>query len=415
MRFAFAGIIVVCLAAAPARSDHWPEFRGPTGQGLVPKGSLPTHWDAKKNVVWKTPLPGRGWSSPILYDGRLFLTTAVPLGDDPKCDQSLRALAVDAANGKLLWERELFKQDGKAEAVHDKASHANPTPITDGDRVFVHFGTHGTAALDRDGNVLWKRTDLKHRPWHGNGNSPILVDNLLVINVDGADVQYVIALDKATGKPVWKTDRKIDVERKYSYCTPLLIDVKGQKQIVSPAAGAVLAYEPKTGKEIWRVRLDDGYSNVPRPVYSHGLVFVSNSTDYPHLHAIKPDGMGDVTDTHIAWKMKRQVPLTSSFVVVGDEMYLVSDLGVASCLDVRTGTTHWRERLGGNHSASPIAGDGKVYFQSEEGVGIVLKAGTKFEVLARNRLEETTMASYAVGGGALFIRTDKHLYRIGGN
>lgn len=406
---------LACFAAlgAAARADNWPEFRGPTGQGIV-KGSLPLEWDATKNVVWKQAMPGVAWSSPIVWDGRIYLTTAVDIEGKDK-DYSLRALAVDAKTGKILWDRELFREDGsKTEAIHDKASHANPTPITDGERIYFHFGTFGTAALNRDGKVVWQKTDLKHRPWHGNGNSPILVDDLLVINVDGEDVQYVVALEKTTGKVVWKTDRKIDVERKYSYCTPLLIDVKGQKQIVSPAAGAVMAYEPRTGKEIWRVRLEDGYSNVPRPVYGHGLIFLSNSTDAPHLLALKPDGQGDVTDTHVAWTVKRQVPLTPSFVLVGDELYMVSDIGVASCIDAKTGKTHWRERLGGNHFASPIAADGKVYFLNEDGVGIVIKAGKTFEVLARNKLGETAMASYAVADGALFVRTERHLWRIEG-
>jgi outer membrane protein assembly factor BamB len=409
----FALVLVLGLGigfAAPAQD--WPEFRGPTGQGLV-QGSVPTDWSATKNVVWKQAIPGTGWSSPIVWKGRIYLTTAVAVEGKQKKDQSLRALALDAKDGKILWDRELFRQDGsKTEAIHDKASHANPTPITDGQRVYVHFGPHGTAALDLDGKVTWRTADLKYRPWHGNGGSPILVDDLLIFNCDGEEVQYVVALDRANGKVVWKTDRKVEAEYKNSYCTPLLIEVKGQRQIVSPAAGAVMAYDPKNGKEIWRVRLDDGYSNVPRPVYGHGLVFLSNSTDSPHLMAIRPDGKGDVTETHVAWTQRKAVPLTSSPLLVGDELYMISDAGVATCLDAKTGKVHWRERIGGNHSASPLSAGGKVYFQSEEGVGTVIKAGMKFEVIARNRIGERVLASYAVADGALFLRTEKHFYRI---
>jgi len=410
MRRLFALVLVGGLGVGAPAQD-WPEFRGPTGQGIVTQGTVPTEWSATKNVVWKQAIPGNGWSSPIVCKGRIYLTTAVPV--EGKADQSLRALSLDAKNGKVLWDRELFRQDGsKTEAIHEKASHANPTPISDGQRVYVHFGTHGTAALDLDGKVVWRTTDLKYRPWHGNGGSPILVDDLLIFNCDGEEVQYVIALDRASGKVVWKADRKVEAEYKNSYCTPLLIEVKGQRQIVSPAAGAVMAYEPKTGKEIWRVRLDDGYSNVPRPVYGHGLVFLSNSTDSPHLMAIRPDGKGDVTDTHVAWTQRKSVPLTSSPLLVGDELYMISDAGVATCLEAKTGQVHWRERIGGNYSASPLFADGKVYFQSEEGVGTLIKAGKKFEVIARNRIGERVLASYAVADGALFLRTENHLYRI---
>jgi outer membrane protein assembly factor BamB len=307
----------------------------------------------------------------------------------------------------------MFRQDGaKTEAVHEKASHANPTPITDGPRIYVHFGTHGTAALDLEGKVLWRNSDLKYRPWHGNGGSPIVVDDLLIFNCDGEEVQYVVALDRGTGKVVWKTDRTVEAEYKNSYCTPLLIEVKGQRQILSPAAGAVMAYEPKTGKELWRVRLEDGYSNVPRPVAGHGLVFLSNSTDSPHLMALRPDGKGDVTDSHVAWTHKKAVPLTSSPLLAGDELYMISDSGIATCLDAKTGNVYWRERIGGNHSASPLLAGGKVYFQNEEGIGTVIRAGKKFEVISRNDIGERVLASYAVSEGVLFIRAEKHLYRI---
>lgn len=405
--------IVLLLAAAPyARADNWPEFRGPTGQGHV-RGRLPIEWSATKNVVWKQAIPGVGWSSPIVDDGRIFLTAAIAVAGPNRKDQSLRALALDVVSGRILWDREVFRQDGSSvEALHDKASHANPTPITDGQRVYVHFGAQGTAALDRQGNVLWRNADLKYRQWHGNGGSPVLVDDLLIFNCDGADVQFIVALDRATGRVVWKTERNIDVERRYSYCTPLLIHVDGQAQLISPAAGAVMAYEPRTGKEIWRVRLDDGYSNVPRPVFGHGLVFVSNSTDHPHLLAIRPGGQGDVTATRIAWRMRRAVPLTSSPLLVGDELYMVSDTGVATCLQATTGKVHWRERLGGEYSASPLHADGKVYFQSDDGTATIIKAGPKFEVIARNQLDERVLASYAAVDGALLIRAEGHLYRI---
>lgn len=392
---------------SPGRADDWPEFRGPTGQGHAKADNVPLEWGQNKNVVWKQPVPGRGWSSPVLRNGRVYLTTAV---EGKAMDLSLRALCLDAATGKPLWNTEVFAGK-KAGRVHSKNSHASPTPITDGKRLFVHFGHLGTACLDVDGKVLWRQTSLTYAPVHGSGGSPILVDDLLVFSCDGSDKQFIVALDTATGKVRWQTDRKSEAVKKFSFSTPLLITVNGRRQLVSPASDAVCAYEPESGKEMWRVRYE-GYSVIPRPVFGHGLVFIITGYDTPQLLAIRPDGRGDVTATHVAWQTRRGVPHTASLLLVGDELYMVSDLGVASCLDAKTGRVHWQERLGGGYSASPLYAGGRVYFQSEDGDGIVVKPGKQFERLAKNALEERTLASYAVADEALFIRTEKHLYRI---
>ncbi|MBL8799993.1 MAG: PQQ-like beta-propeller repeat protein [Planctomycetia bacterium] len=406
---------MVCLTfllGSVAHAENWPEFRGPTGQGLAP-GALPTEWSETKNVVWKQELPGTGWSSPIIWEGRIYLTASVPVPDSANDDQALSALCLDARTGKRLWEKEVFRQEGKkAPRIHEKNSHASPTPLTDGQRLYVHFGHQGSAALDLDGKLLWRQTDLRYRPVHGNGGTLALVGELLIFSGDGADQQFVAALDRTTGKPVWKTARATDAFKKFSFCSPLAIRVQDKTQVVSPGAGMVGAYEPATGKELWRVNYGDGYSVVPRPVFGHGLVFLSTGYDTPEFLAIRVDGAGDVTKSHIAWSLKKGAPLTPSPLLVGDELYLVSDLGIASCLDARTGKLHWQQRLGGAHSASPMHADGKIYFLSEEGVGTVVKAGTTFESLARNPLKERTLASYAAADGALFIRTEKHLYRI---
>jgi outer membrane protein assembly factor BamB len=237
------------------------------------------------------------------------------------------------------------------------------------------------------------------------------VDDALVVSCDGQDERYVVALDKGTGKQKWKTERPVNAERGFSFGTPLAITVKGKKQVVSPGSDCVCAYDPATGKEIWTVRYD-GYSVIPRPVYGHGLVFVCTGFTTPSLLAIRPDGNGDVTATHVQWKVRKAVPHTPSPLLVGDELYLVSDNGTASCLDARTGKEHWQKRVGTAFSASPLSADGRIYFQSEDGVATVIKAGRQFEQLARNALGERTFASYAAIDGALFIRTEKHLYRI---
>jgi outer membrane protein assembly factor BamB len=405
----FATVAGIGLLIGGTALGSWPEFRGPTGQGLVPEGNLPTRWGPDKNVVWKQPIPGLGWSSPVVAGGRVYLTTAVAVEGG---DLSLRALCLDAATGKTVWDREVFRQEAaKAPAVHGKNSHASPTPLLDGDQLYVHFGHQGTACLDLAGKVLWRNRDLTYQPVHGNGGSPILAGKALVFNADGGDKQFVTALDRDNGNLLWQTPRKSDAFKKFSFGTPLLITVKGQKQIISPGSNVVGAFDPATGKEIWRVRYQ-GYSVIPRPVYGQGLIFVCTGFERPTLVAIRPGGKGDVTRTHVAWTARRAVPHTASPLLVGEELYLVSDGGVASCLDARTGRVHWQERVDGNFSASPVYAGGKIYLQSEEGTGVVLKAGKRFEQVAKNEMEERTLASYAAADGALFLRTEKHLYRI---
>ena len=400
---------IVLVVLSQLHAEDWPEFRGPTGQGHYGK-ALPTEWSTTKNVVWKQTIPGKGWSSPIVQDGRIYLTTAVPVPGSK--DQSLQALCLDAAKGKLLWQTEVFRQDGaKAPRIHKKNSHASPTPLTDGRRLFVHFGHQGTACLDLDGKVLWRNTELRYVPVHGNGGSPILVKDKLVFSCDGFDKQFVVALDKDRGKVVWKTDRKCEAFKKFSFSTPLLIAANGREQIISPTSDAVVAYDPADGKEIWRAKYD-GYSLIPRPVFGHGMVFLSSGYDLPSLLAIRVNGRGDVTKSHIAWTISKGAPLTPSPLLVKDELYMVSDGGLASCLDAKTGKVHWQERIGGAFSASPLHADGRIYLQSEEGVTTVLKIGTTFEQIAQNKMEERTFASFAAADGAIYLRTESKLYRI---
>jgi outer membrane protein assembly factor BamB len=405
-------MVTILLNVLLARCENWPEFRGPTGQGLVLSGSLPTEWSATRNVAWRQAIPGTGWSSPIIYEGRVYLTTAVPVPDSPNNDQSLQALCLDAETGNILWNMEVYRQDGQiAPSIHPKNSHASPTPVADGQRLYVHFGHQGTACLDLSGKVLWRSKSLSYKPIHGNGGSPILTADAIVFSCDGLEERFLGALKRKTGEFMWKAKREGEPLKKFSFSTPLLIAVNGKQQIISPGSNVVSAYDPITGKEIWRVQYE-GYSVIPRPAYGHGLVFVCTGYDSPSLMAIRPDGQGDVTESHVAWKISKYAPHTGSPLLAGDELYMVSDGGLASCLDARTGRVHWQQRIGGGNSASPIHANGKIYFLSEEGLGVVVKASKQFERLARNRLDERTLASYAAAGGALYIRTEKHLYRI---
>ena len=394
-----------------AASGDWPEFRGPTGQGISTASSLPTEWSATKNVAWKIAVPGAGWSSPAISGGQIYLTTGVT---NASGGVSLRALAFDVASGRALWDSEIFSAtEASVQPVHSKNSPASPTALVEGDRIYFHFGHHGTACLDRTGKILWRNHSLRYDPLHGNGGSPALVDDLLVFNSDGTKEPFVAALNKSTGDLVWKTPRTAKVKQHFSFCTPLVVTVNGRTQIITPGSGAVSALDPKDGREIWQAGYGNGYSVVPRPVFAHGLLFIATGFNRADLLAIRADGQGDVTDTHIAWRTTKGAPLTPSVVVVGDELYAVADSGVASCFDAKTGTVHWQERLEGNYSASPIAVGGLIYFLSEDGIGTVVKASRTFEKIATNRLGERTLASYAVADGALFIRSAGQLYRIG--
>jgi outer membrane protein assembly factor BamB len=409
-----AVVLLGQLMAAIVRAEDWTEFRGPTGQGTSTASGLPTHWGKDQNVVWNQELPGKGWSSPILLGKRLYMTTAVPIGEGGEAGpQSLRTICVDAQKGKLVWNVEVFQQEGKA-PMHDKNSHASATPITDGKRLFVHFGNHGTACLAlADGIVLWRNTELKYAPVHGNGGSPVLVDGLVVVNCDGGDQQFVAALDQNNGSVRWRTPRSVKPGRGFSFGTPLVIDVDGTKQIVSAGSDAVMTYNPKDGKEIWKVMYTGGYSVVPRPLYGNGLLYVCTGYDSPTLVAIRPEGaQGDVTESHVAWRVKKAVPHNPSPLLVGDALYLISDKGVASCLDARTGAERWQHRIGGDFSASPLYADGKIFLQNETGDAFVLEPGNEYRELAKNSLGERTLASYAVGDGALFIRSERHLARM---
>jgi len=373
---------------------------------------VPVRWSATEGVAWKREIPGTGWSSPVLVDGRIYLTTAVESGAG---GVSLRALCVNAAEGEILWNVEVLQPNSReARVVHQKNSQASPTAIVAGDRLYVHFGHMGTAALDLTGKIVWRQTEVTYSPMHGNGGSPALAGDRLVFSCDGAEDPFVVALDRGTSDVRWKTPRAGGARQTFSFSTPLVIEVDGAQQIISAGSGYVAAYDPGDGREIWRVDYDEGFSIVPRPVFAHGLLYVCTGFLRAKLLAIDPRGaQGDVTATHVRWSHDRGVSLTPSPLVASNEIYVVADNGIATCLDARTGQPRWTERLGGNFSASPTYADGRVYFLSEEGVTSVVKAGTNYELLATNDLDERALASPAVTDGAIFLRTESHLWRVG--
>jgi len=392
-------VLLPFLSRLFPQTQDWPQFRGPEGQGHASARNLALEWSETKNIVWKVPIPGNGWSSPVIQGDRIWLTTAVDEG------RSLRAICLRRKDGSILYDLEVFRQE-EVGPIHSKNSHASPTAVLEGDRIYVHFGAFGSACLRTDGTILWK-TQLQYEHRHGPASSPVLFQDVLIYNCDGTDIQFVTALDKYTGKVRWKKLR----EGRMSYSTPLTIDVEGKPQVVSTGGDQVVTYDPRSGEEIWWLRYD-GFSLVPRPVYGLGLVFICSGYGAPVLYAIRPDGKGDVTKSHVAWSVRRGVPLNPSPLLIGTELYLISDRGIASCLDGKTGKIYWQERLGGQFSASPIYADDRIYCLNEEGETTVIRPGTEFKKLRTNQLAGRTLSSMSVHGRAIYLRTDHHLYRI---
>ena len=413
MRPLAAACAVALLAVPAAAGDRWTEFRGPSGTGHSDSTGLPREWSEPASVVWKTRIHGRGWSSPVVLGDEIWLTTATAEGHE------LSVLAIGRDDGRILFDSVVFEV-ARPEDTRQYNSFASPTPAIEEGRVYVHFGSYGTAGLDtRTRKVLWQRRDLPCNHWRGPGSSPILHGDLLIVHFDGFDVQYAVALDKTTGRTVWKADRAHDFgtddgDQKKAYATPVVIEAGGRPQLISPAAKAVVSLDPVTGREHWRVRYRQ-HSPAARPLFGHGLVYVASGRAKAELLAIRPDGRGDVTGTHVAWKAMRGIGSSPSPLLVDDLLYSVSDkAGVVTCLDAATGAEVWQRRIGGGaHTASPLVADGAVYFFAEDGSAVALEPGRVTRELGRGRLDEGgVMATPAIAGKAIFVRTESHLYRL---
>jgi outer membrane protein assembly factor BamB len=416
----------------------WPEFRGPGGNGIVPEGKAPTRWSETENVTWKTPLPGKGWSSPVVVDGQIWLTTAIEVEANEQEQRellvasgveerkfkelqtkkavTLKALCVDLKTGALLKEIELANIPTPS-PIHHFNSYASPTAVIDGAHVICHFGTFGTYCLNRaDGALVWQQT-IKLEHGVGPGSSPMIHGDRLILICDGTDAQFVTALDKNTGAPLWKTPRPpMDAEtgdRMKSYCTPIAItDDRGREQLICMGSQWLVSLAPDTGKELWRVRHGTGFSVVPRPVFGNGMVYVCTGYGKPQLWAVKVDGEGDVTATHVVWTETKRIPAKPSPLLVGSDLFVTDDAGIVSCFDAADGTLRWQERLGGNFTASPILAGGKLYFAGESGKVTLLEPSAAFEIAAENEVDGKLMASPVVVDGILLLRTEEALYRI---
>jgi outer membrane protein assembly factor BamB len=411
-RFTCLALFVVCLSLPTASAEelNWPQFRGPHGDGKTSNTGLPLTWSETENVRWKTPIHGKGHSSPVIWDNQIWMTTATEDGKERW------AVCCDLATGKIVHDIKLL-DDPKPQFSHEMNSHATGTPVVEAGRVYLHFGSTGTWCVDTaSGQVLWKRLDLHCDHHRGAASSPIVFENLLILPFDGFDVQYVVALNKATGDTVWKRDRGIAYKNdngdiKKAYGTGHVIDVDGKPQLVIPSAEATIAYEPLTGEEIWRVR-HGGMNASARPLFDRGRLIINTGAGGHRLFSVKANGRGDVTDTHIEWKYGKTVPTRSSQILVGDLLFMVADSGIGACINALTAEPVWTERFGGDFSASPLFAEGRIYFFSESGRTPVVAAGPEYKLLADNQLGDGFMASPAVSGKALILRSRTHLYRI---
>ena len=411
---AVGGAIVAVALTLPLTAfadESWPQFRGPRGDGSSDSTGVPRTWSETKNVRWKTAIHDRGWSSPVVLGNQVWLTTATPDG------KKLYAVCVARDTGAIVHDLELFQVETPDE-IHTTNSYASPSPVLEGDHVWVSFGTYGTACLERrTGKTVWTRRDLPCNHWRGPGSSPILWKHLYICHYDGYDYQYVVALDKRTGDTVWKTNRSNDYgtddgDFKKAYSTPIVIEAAGRTQMISAGSKAAFSYDPLTGEESWQVRFSR-FSSTARPLWGHGLVIVNTGFGKGELLAVRPDGKGDVTKSHVEWHVTRGVGSKTSSLLIGDLIYSVVDRGgIVSCLDAKTGEQVWTGRLGGNFSASPIVVDGAMVFCDEAGKPALLAPGREFRKLGVNQLDEGCMSSPAVAGKAIFLRTRTHLYRL---
>ncbi len=408
----FLSLLLLSLLSPASIVADWPQFRGPDGQGHSDAKGIPVEWSEEKNVKWKMPVPGQGFSSPVISGGQIWMTSSEMEG------KSLHAICLDLATGNLLHNIEVITTDD-AGPRHRLNGYASPTPVLDEKYVYVHFGPRGTVCLNRNGKIIWKNTGFKYNVIQGGASSPILHGDLLLLTCDGIDFQFIVALEKETGKVRWKQPRahleaaaKKRSIAKMSYSTPLIQSINGKNQLVCSGADHVAAYDLGTGRELWWMPYD-GFSIVGRPSYGNSLFYVVGSIRQDHfcVYAVRP-GDGQLKPDEIVWKYSKSVPHVPSPLLVGREIYFVHDGGVATCLDALTGQPLWQERLGGNHDASPIEIRNRLYFLNREGKATVLTAGRKFDVLATNQLEGTFKASPAVADGALFLRNESHLYRI---
>lgn len=427
-----ARLVAIALGITPVvacATPHWPQFRGPEGDGIARGARPPTHWDEQRHVRWATSIHGKGWASPVIWGNTIWLATATEDG------RELSVVSVDAASGAIRLDRRLFTVN-EPQFCHRFNSYASPTPVVEEGRLYITFGSPGTASLDTTtGRMRWERRDFVCNHFRGAGSSPILYGDLLLMHFDGSDAQFVVALDKHTGETVWRVDRSIDFKDllpsgepeaegdfRKAYATPHVAPIDGIPTLISQGAKAIYAYRPETGTELWRVEERQNHSASTRPLYAAGRIFVTTGFSQGQVLALRPGRTGEGIDANaqtpqesqlsVLWSTRRGAPKKPSLLLHEGLLFGIEDGGVATCWDAATGEVVWNERIGGNHSASPILADGRIYFLNEEGKTTVVAASRTFRKLADNELGDGFMASPAVIGDALVLRSRTMLYRV---
>ena len=431
MKFSAPILSLLLLASLSVSAGDWPQWRGADGSGHISGTGYPTTWSETENVAWKTELPGQGHSSPVIAGDEIWLTsaTAEPITEEARKRKlaentgsqpltlvgklSMRALCVDRKTGELVKNIELLTHEDP-QWTHEINTFASPSPVLDDGKLYCSFGSHGSACLDiKTGKVLWTNQELSVLHENGPGSTPVVWGDYMIEHYDGSDQQYIAALNKDTGKLAWKTKRSGEMntnpQLQKAYGTPLVVNIDGRDQVISPAADWLYSYDPTTGEELWKLNYGQlGFSIVPRPVYGHGMIYFSTSFMKAQVQAVTVENGKPRT----VWKQDSGAPKIPSPILVGDELYYINDKGIATCVDAATGKVHWEKRLGGNIAASPAYADGHLYFQNREGDTYVVEPGTEFNLLHTNHLDGGHWASLAGADGEFFARTDKALYCI---
>jgi outer membrane protein assembly factor BamB len=423
---------LVLASGSVLAADNWPQFRGPNGDGTSDSTGLPVKWSAGEHVKWKADIHGKAWSSPVVWGDQVWVTTATADGKE------LSVLTIDRESGKILRDQKLFDIATPQYCIPFN-SYASPTPAIEEGRIYVTFGAPGTACLDTtNGHVLWTRTDFVCNHYRSAGSSPLIYNDMLIMNFDGSDHQFIVALDKHDGHTIWRTERDVNFDDlnadgkprgegdfRKAFSTPRVLTINGHDQILSLGSKALYSYAPDTGKELWQIDFKASFSGSDTPVITDGMIFLGTGHGSSEMIGIRPDPSGIVNDSCIVWRTHKKVPTRSSPLVVNGMLYMVTDAGITTCLDAKTGDEIWHERIDGQYSASPIYADGKIYFFSEDGNVTVITAGRKCEVLAKNNLSNGSpvipelqgpssgfMGTPAIAGKAFYLRTRTSLYRV---
>ena len=431
--------LLIVLGSVSMRAENWPHWRGPLATGVSAETGLPDRWSDKENIAWKSPLRGVGISSPVVWGDRVFVTSQIGrgvrrAGNHPTLVQggnpvasgeralggsqadkgkvSFLVTALNRIDGRRLWEYEV-PADGELAEVHDKHNLASSSPLTDGQRVYAWFGTGQMVALDMTGKLIWSRhLGREYAPFDinwGHSSSPALFNDTLILPCYHQPTAYLLGLDAASGKTRWRVERGKDIN---SYSTPLVVPSAGGPELILNSSDGMSGHDPSTGQLLWHIQESNRFP-IPMPVSHDGTIYTSRGYRSGPYMAIRPGGKGDVSKSHVLWKIDTGAPYVSSLVYYDGLLYMAGDVGVLSAIDAKTGQRIWQERTGGVFTASPVAADGKIYMLSEDGETIVLAAGRAPRVLARNRLDARQLASPAISGGRLFIRTDDAVIAVG--